>query len=89
MRSFVALGGNASLSEAKALAREGHCLAGSMGRKMASAIRFVEDGGTRAIVSSPDGAVDALGGRTGTRILHDMPAQARRASRRPQAVSHR
>jgi carbamate kinase len=36
---------------------------------MASAIKFVEEGGTRAIVSSLDKAIEALSGKTGTIIV--------------------
>lgn len=63
--------GQVSVAEAKELAAQGHFLAGSMGPKMASAIKFVEDAGGRAIISSLDKAVDALAGRTGTIILPD------------------
>jgi carbamate kinase len=66
--------GEVTVAEAKELAAQGHFLAGSMGPKMASAIKFVEDGGTRAIVSSLDKAVEALAGRTGTRIVPDAPS---------------
>lgn len=60
--------GEVSLAEAKRFAAEGHFLAGSMGPKVASAIKFVEEGGTRAIISSLDRATDALEGKTGTII---------------------
>lgn len=60
--------GAVSADEMKKLAAEGHFLAGSMGPKVASAIKFVEDGGQRAIITSLDKAVDALGGKTGTII---------------------
>jgi len=60
--------GKVTMAEAKKFASEGHFLAGSMGPKVASAIKFVERGGTRAIVSSLDKAVEAFEGRTGTII---------------------
>ena len=60
--------GEVSLAEAKRFAGEGHFLAGSMGPKVASAIKFVEGGGTRAIISSLDRATEALEGKTGTII---------------------
>jgi carbamate kinase len=60
--------GHVTVAEAKAFAAEGHFLAGSMGPKVASAIKFVEDGGQRAIITSLDKAVDALAGKTGTII---------------------
>ena len=60
--------GAVTVAEAKAYAAEGHFLAGSMGPKVASAIKFVEDGGQRAVITSLDKAVDALAGKTGTII---------------------
>jgi carbamate kinase len=60
--------GDITLEEARQYAAEGHFLAGSMGPKVASAIKFVEQGGRRALISSLDRAVDSLAGRTGTMI---------------------
>jgi len=60
--------GHISLEDIKKHAAEGHFLAGSMGPKVASAIKFVEWGGERAIITSLDRAVDALAGKTGTII---------------------
>ena len=60
--------GKVTLSEMKKYAEEGHFLAGSMGPKVGAAMKFVEDGGKRAIISSLDKAVDALEGKTGTII---------------------
>jgi carbamate kinase len=65
--------GEVSGAEAKELAAEGHFLAGSMGPKMTSALKFVEDGGAPAIISSPDRAVDALFGRKETRRVSGAP----------------
>ncbi len=56
-------------AEATKLAAEGHFLPGSMGPKMASAIKFVEEGGARSIISSLDKAAEALEGKTGTVIV--------------------
>jgi len=39
-----------------------------MGPKMAAAIRFVEEGGEKAIITSLECAVEALEGKTGTTI---------------------
>lgn len=61
--------GEVTVAEAQRLAAEGHFLPGSMGPKVASAIKFVEEGGARAIISSLDKAVEALAGRTGTIIV--------------------
>ena len=60
--------GHISVEDIKKHAAEGHFLAGSMGPKVASAIKFVEWGGERAIVTSLDKAIDALAGKTGTII---------------------
>jgi carbamate kinase len=49
-------------------AAAGHFLAGSMGRKVSSAIRFVKWGGKRAIITSLERAVEALAGKTRTII---------------------
>ena len=63
--------GAITLSEAKKYLAEGHFLAGSMGPKVKACIRFLEWGGERAIITSLDKSVDALAGKTGTRILRD------------------
>jgi len=61
------------LSEASAdeMARwmeEGHFPSGSMGPKIQSAIEFVRGGGREVIITSPTRLIDALTGKTGTRI---------------------
>jgi len=63
--------GPITLSQAKKYLAEGHFLAGSMGPKVKACIRFLEWGGNRAIITSLDKAVEALDGKTGTRITHD------------------
>jgi carbamate kinase len=62
---------NVSIKQAKKYLSEGHFKAGSMGPKIEAAIGFVERGGERAIITSLDKAVDALGGKTGTNIEHN------------------
>ena len=57
-----------SLEQIKAYHREGHFPPGSMGPKVDAAIRFLERGGKRAIISHLDCAMDALRGETGTHI---------------------
>jgi carbamate kinase len=47
---------------------QGHFPEGSMGPKVRAAIRFVEKGGRRAVITSPERAVEALQGRAGTTI---------------------
>jgi carbamate kinase len=57
-----------TIAEAKAYSDEGHFAKGSMEPKVRAAIRFVEHGGARAIITSLDRAVDALAGTAGTTI---------------------
>jgi carbamate kinase len=58
-----------TLEEADKYLEEGHFKAGSMGPKVEAAKIFVERGGDHAIITSLDKAVDALKGKTGTRIV--------------------
>jgi len=58
-------------AEAKTYAEEGHFAKGSMEPKVRAAVRFIEHGGKRAIITSLDKAVDALAGRAGTTITKD------------------
>lgn len=58
--------GHICVEDMRKHAADGHFLAGSMGPKVASALKFVERGGERAIITSLDRAVDALAGKTGT-----------------------
>lgn len=60
--------GKVTLAEMKKLAAEGHFLAGSMGPKVEAAMKFVEKGGQRSIISSLSKAVDAIEEKTGTII---------------------
>jgi carbamate kinase len=57
------------LDEIKAYHREGHFPPGSMGPKVEAAIRFLDGGGKRAIISHLDLAMPALCGETGTHIV--------------------
>ena len=57
-----------SLAEAKRYLSEGHFPPGSMGPKVEAAIRFLEGGGRRAIITSLEGAHRALWGLVGTEI---------------------
>jgi carbamate kinase len=59
-----------SLEQIKAYQREGHFPPGSMGPKVDAAIRFLEGGGKRAIISHLDCAMAALKGETGTHVIH-------------------
>jgi carbamate kinase len=58
-----------TVSEARALQKEGHFKAGSMGPKVEACCRFVEAGGRRATIASLMEALDALAGRAGTEIV--------------------
>ncbi len=60
-----------TLDEIKAYHREGHFPPGSMGPKIDAAIRFLEGGGKRAIISHLDHAMPALRGETGTHIVQN------------------
>ncbi|MEM1549181.1 MAG: carbamate kinase [Candidatus Methanomethylicia archaeon] len=57
-----------SLEEAKKYYEEGHFPPGSMGPKIQACIRFIEWGGELAIITSLEKALEALEGKTGTRI---------------------
>lgn len=57
-----------TLSQARQYAAEGHFKAGSMGPKMMAAIKFLENGGKRSIITALDLALDALAGNAGTII---------------------
>ena len=57
-----------TVAEAQALLAAGEFGAGSMGPKVAAAIRFLQDGGERAVIADLDGALAALGGEAGTMI---------------------
>ena len=69
-----------SLSDIKRYHAEGHFPPGSMGPKIEAAIRFLEAGGKRVIVTSLETALPALRGETGTHIVQDhddeLPRQA-------------
>ncbi|MFQ5892568.1 MAG: carbamate kinase [Candidatus Methanofastidiosia archaeon] len=57
-----------SLKEAERYIREGHFGKGSMEPKIIASIRFIKDGGERAIISSLDKAPSSLRGKAGTTI---------------------
>jgi carbamate kinase len=52
--------------ELRELAAAGHFASGSMGPKVEAAIRFVEAGGRRAVITSLDRIADAVAGSAGT-----------------------
>ncbi len=58
-----------TLDEAHRHLADGQFPPGSMGPKVRAAIRFIEDGGTEAIVTAPEVLAAALRGDDGTRIV--------------------
>ena len=58
-----------TVEEAQSYLDEGHFPPGSMGPKVRAAMRFVQSGGTLAVITSAEHAVAALAGRHGTRIV--------------------
>jgi carbamate kinase len=59
---------NLTLKEAERLCKEGQFPPGSMGPKILASIRFLRNGGKRAIITSPEKALLALKGKAGTVI---------------------
>lgn len=68
-----------TLAEAERHLKDGQFPPGSMGPKVAAAIRFLSRGGDRAFITSPRWLVEAVTGSHGTRIL-GQPATRRRAA---------
>ena len=60
--------GHVSADELSKYQEEGHFKAGSMGPKVAAALRFVKKGGKKAIIASLNEALQALKGEAGTQI---------------------
>lgn len=58
-----------TLDEARAHMADGQFPAGSMGPKVDAAIRFVEGGGSAAVIGRLERAAEALAGTSGTRIV--------------------
>ena len=54
--------------KAKQYFNEGHFFAESMGLKVKACLRFLENGGKRAIIASLDKALEAFKGDSGTII---------------------
>ncbi|HMK16203.1 MAG TPA: hypothetical protein VK450_04710 [Methanomicrobiales archaeon] len=59
----------ARAAEVRAWLQEGQFPEGSMGPKMEACARFVEEGGSYAIVTSLEKAGEGLEGKAGTRVL--------------------
>lgn len=60
-----------TLSEAKQFAAEGHFAKGSMLPKVEAIIKFLENGGKKALITNPENIGRALKGETGTWIVND------------------
>jgi carbamate kinase len=60
-----------TVSRLRELAHEGHFASGSMGPKVDAACRFVEQGGTRAVITSLDQIIPAVAGDAGTVVVPD------------------
>ena len=60
-----------TVDEAKNYAKEGHFAKGSMEPKVRAAVRFIEAGGEKAIITSLDQAVASLEGTAGTTITRE------------------
>jgi len=58
--------GKVSLEEIKEYHRQGHFIPGSMGPKVLAAIRFIENGGKRAVITSLENALPGAEGKVGT-----------------------
>lgn len=58
-----------TLAEARGHMADGQFPAGSMGPKVDAAIRFIDGGGTMAIIGAMESAAEALAGTSGTRIV--------------------
>jgi len=58
-----------TLSEAKKYFEEGQFPPGSMGPKIEASIDFLEQGGEKVLITSPENLLEALEGNTGTYIL--------------------
>lgn len=61
--------GNTTVSEMKHYLTEKQFAAGSMGPKVESAIRYVTNGGSEAIITSFECLLDAVDGKTGTHVF--------------------
>jgi carbamate kinase len=60
---------NLTYSQAKQYLNDGHFPSGSMGPKIESALKYLENGGRRAIITSAENLEEALDGKNGTHIV--------------------
>ena len=59
---------NMTVSEMEQLEKEGHSRRAPLGPKVRAALRFVRNGGDRAVIASLEEAIEALEGKAGTQI---------------------
>lgn len=60
--------GNTDINEIKELRKQGHFAPGSMLPKIDAAVNYIENGGERAIITSPGDLLEAIRGKAGTII---------------------
>lgn len=60
--------GKVAVSDLEKFQMEGHFKAGSMGPKVEAMVRFVKNGGKRAVIARLDEALEALEGNRGTQV---------------------
>jgi carbamate kinase len=63
--------GKVTVSQLRGYAAEGHFASGSMGPKVEAACRFVERGGSRAMITNLDNITEAMDGGSGTVVVPD------------------
>jgi carbamate kinase len=73
-----------TLAECKQFLAAGQFPPGSMGPKISAAMLFLERGGKEAVITNNEHLFDAVHGRGGTRVLHDVVAET--AAPAPNAV---
>jgi carbamate kinase len=66
--------GRVDVRRMRELARAGHFASGSMGPKVEAACRFVEYGGTRAVITDLENILDAVHGKIGTVVVPSGPS---------------
>jgi carbamate kinase len=67
--------GRVDVRRMRELAAEGHFASGSMGPKVEAVCRFVEQGGTRAVISNLENILPAVAGETGTVVVPAPPPE--------------
>jgi carbamate kinase len=76
-----------TVSDADRLLAGGEFPPGSMGPKVESAVRFIRDGGSSAVVTCADHLLGAVDGSAGTRIVPDADGPSATAWTRPITVA--